>query len=67
MKRQEDLGHLLTEASGIDWRGVRMRSPVTRLVRMNLGDALTVLVVQAERHAAQIERVKKATLGNETR
>jgi hypothetical protein len=25
---------------------------------MNLGDALTVLVVHAERHAAQIERVK---------
>jgi hypothetical protein len=27
---------------------------------MNLGDALTVLVVHAERHAAQIERVREA-------
>jgi hypothetical protein len=29
-------------------------------MRMNVGDALTVLVVHAERHAAQIDRVKAA-------
>jgi hypothetical protein len=65
--RQEDVGRLLTEAGAIDWRGVRMRSPVTPLVRMNLGDAFTVLVSHAERHAGQIERVKAATLGEKAR
>jgi hypothetical protein len=50
----------------MDWRRVRMRSPVAPLLRMNLGDALTVLVVHAERHAGQIERVK-AAVRSETR
>ena len=61
IKRQEQVGRLLSEAGALDWRGIRVRSPVISLIRMNLGDALTVLVVHAERHAGQIERVKAAT------
>jgi hypothetical protein len=38
-----------------------MSSPVMPLLRMNLGDALTLLVVHAERHAGQIERVLEQT------
>lgn len=64
LQRQEDVGRLVTESAGIDWRRARMRSPVARILRMNLGDALTILVTHAERHAGQIERVLKAT-GNE--
>ena len=58
LRRQEEVGRLITDAGDMDWRRVRLRSPVLHWLRMNLGDALTVLVVHAERHAAQIERVK---------
>lgn len=67
VQRQEEVGRLLTDANALDWRRVPMRSPILPIVRMNLGDALTVLVVHAERHAAQIERVKAKTLGEEKR
>ena len=63
LQRQEEVGRLLTEAGSMDWRRVRMRSPVLPIIHMNLGDALTVLVVHAERHAGQIERVKARTSG----
>ena len=66
LQRQEEVGRCLAEAGDMDWRRVRMRSPVAPLLRMNLGDALTVLVVHAERHAGQIERVK-AAVRSETR
>ena len=61
LRRQEEVGRLITEAGTMDWRRVRMRSPVLPIIHMNLGDALTVLVVHAERHAGQIERVKAST------
>jgi hypothetical protein len=57
------LGHLavlrdlVDEAAGFDWRRLRMRSPVVPLLRFNLGDAFLMLVVHAERHASQMERV----------
>ncbi len=63
LRRQEEVGRLIADAGDLDWRGVRMRSPVLPIIRMNLGDALTVLVVHAERHAGQIERVLKAVAG----
>lgn len=58
IERQEELGRLVNEAARFDWRHIHVRSPAIPLIRMNLGDALTVLVVHAERHAGQIERVK---------
>ncbi len=58
VKRQEELRRLVNEAARFDWRSVHFRSPAIPLIRMNLGDAFTVLVVHAERHAGQIERVK---------
>lgn len=66
LQRQEKVGRLIVETGEMDWRRVRMRSPVAPLLRMNLGDALTVLVVHAERHAAQIERVKAAVATEST-
>ncbi len=39
-------------------RKLRMTSPVTPLVRrLNLGDAFVIIVVHAQRHMRQIERV----------
>jgi len=61
LRRQEEVGRLIVDAGDLDWRRVRMRSPVLPIIRMNLGDALTILVVHAERHAAQIERVVEAS------
>ena len=60
LRRQEEVGRLIVAAGDLDWRRVRTRSPVLWFIRMNLGDALTVPVVHAERHAGQIERVLKA-------
>lgn len=60
LARQEEVGRLITESAGLDWRRLRMGSPVAPILRMNLGDALTILVTHAERHAAQIERVVRA-------
>ena len=60
VRRQEEVGRLLADTGELHWRAVRMRSPVMPILRMNMGDALTVLVVHAERHAGQIERVLRA-------
>jgi hypothetical protein len=57
------LGHLdalrdlVAEAAGFDWRRLHVRSPLVPLLRFNLGDAFLILVVHAERHAGQMERV----------
>jgi hypothetical protein len=36
---------------------VRFRSPVTALLRLNLGDGFLILISHAERHFGQIDRV----------
>ena len=59
------LGHLdaqsrmLDDASSLDWRRLRMASPAVPvpLKVFNLGDVFVILVVHAERHARQMERV----------
>ena len=50
---------LLDDASGHDWRRLRMASPAVPLPLkvFNLGDVFTILVVHAERHTRQMERV----------
>ncbi|MCU0647986.1 MAG: DinB family protein [Gemmatimonadaceae bacterium] len=40
-----------------DWSSVRITSPLSRLVTMNIGDFFVVLTVHAERHAGQLERL----------
>jgi hypothetical protein len=60
LRRQATLLELLERGAGLDWRRVRTSSPVSRLIRINLGDAYTILVVHAQRHAGQIARVRAA-------
>lgn len=50
---------LIDEASGYDWRRLRMASPAVPLPLklFNLGDVFFILVTHAERHARQMERV----------
>ena len=62
------LGHLdlqarlIDDAAGFDWRRLRMASPAVPIpIKVfNLGDVFSVLVVHAERHAGQMERVVAA-------
>ena len=38
----------------------RLSSPVSKLIRISLGDALAIPVVHGHRHLAQVERTRKA-------
>lgn len=51
---------LLERAAGVRWQNLRLVSPVTPLVRMNLGDGFAIIVTHAERHFLQVERIRKA-------
>ena len=55
----DTLARLIEEASGYDWRRLRMASPAVSLPLkvFNLGDVFSMLVTHAERHARQMERV----------
>jgi hypothetical protein len=58
LAHQRMVSQLLDDASGFDWRRLRMSSPVIKLpFRFNLGDVYSILIVHAERHARQMERV----------
>lgn len=50
---------MILEADGYDL-GVGLASPVTPLIRMNLGDAFRIIVVHGHRHLAQVERTRRA-------
>jgi hypothetical protein len=58
LKRQAELARMLDDAARLEWRRIRVGSPVLGLIRMNLGDCFTILVVHAARHIRQIERVR---------
>ena len=49
---------IIARADGVDLRRNRMVSPVTPLIRPNLGDAIMVLTVHTQRHLLQIERIR---------
>jgi hypothetical protein len=51
---------MLDRAAGISWREIRLSSPVSRLMRVNLGDCFALLVRHAERHGRQTDRLRRA-------
>lgn len=53
------LRELVQAADGTDL-GVGLASPASGLIRMNLGDALRIVVVHCHRHLAQAERTRRA-------
>ena len=53
--RQREIEALIERSRGVEWRRARLASPVSGLIRMNIGDAFTILVRHAERHFRQIE------------
>jgi hypothetical protein len=60
LSRQRELARLIERSMAFDWMRVRMASPVSALIRMNVGDAFTILVTHAERHFRQIDRIRSA-------
>lgn len=50
----------IREAAGLDLRRARFVSPAARLVRMNVGDAIAVLLVHEQRHLLQMRRVRES-------
>ena len=55
LTRQREIEQLIESSMAHDWRRLRLSSPVFGLIRMNVGDAFTVLVRHAERHFRQID------------
>jgi hypothetical protein len=60
LREQEEFLSFVRRSDGIDYNKVRLRSPVTPLVRYSLADAFVVIVVHAQRHLLQARRVQSA-------
>ena len=56
--RQQQIMTFLRATAALDWTRLRMTSPVTSLIRINLGDAFSIMTVHAQRHIKQMERVR---------
>lgn len=54
------VGQLMERGRDHHWQSVRLRSPASALIRLNLGDVFLALVVHAERHLGQIDRIRAA-------
>jgi hypothetical protein len=55
LRRQTELEDLIQRSLAYDWRTLKLASPVSMLIRMNIGDAFTVLVRHEQRHLRQIQ------------
>lgn len=62
LEMQERLASLVERAAPLDWNALRGPSPVSPLIRVNLGDAFQILVNHSARHLGQAQRV--AALGS---
>ena len=58
LRGERELADLLRASVALDWRKTRLSSPVSRLVRLNLGDAFEIAAAHVTRHAGQIERIR---------
>ena len=57
---QNELSRLVGESRALDLSKTKLTSPASGLVRLNLGDAFSVLVLHAERHVQQAIRLRWA-------
>ena len=55
LRRQGDIEELVRRSLAHDWRSLRLASPASKLIRMNVGDAFTVLVRHEQRHMRQVQ------------
>jgi hypothetical protein len=61
LNQQKDFSSFVRQAEGLDYNKVRLRSPVTPLMRYSLADAFVVTVVHGSRHLAQARRVRETS------
>lgn len=54
---QGDLARLMRDYEPYDWRRIKLSSPVTRLIKLNLFDVFVVLTAHERRHLWQMENV----------
>jgi hypothetical protein len=57
VKMHQKVEEQMRKADGLDMRGVKVASPVSALIRMNLGDVFGILVFHSQRHLLQAGRV----------
>jgi hypothetical protein len=57
---QTELSELMRRSHDVDLRRAKTRSPLNRLVTLNLGDCFAVVVVHAQRHVEQMARIRAA-------
>ena len=55
LARQREVVQLIERSMSYEWRRVRLASPASPVLRMNVGDAFMILVRHAERHMRQID------------
>jgi hypothetical protein len=55
LRRQADVEDLNHRSLAYDWRKLKLASPASMLIRMNIGDAFTVIVRHEQRHLRQIQ------------
>ncbi|HEV2130980.1 MAG TPA: DinB family protein [Longimicrobiaceae bacterium] len=58
LRTQEELLDLLHRAEGLDLNRIRTSSPVSWLIRLNLGDCFAILAAHGQRHMRQVERIR---------
>jgi hypothetical protein len=58
-RQLDELERWMEAADGLDLTRIRLSSPMLKLIRYNMGEALEIVVVHAERHLQQADRVKQ--------
>jgi hypothetical protein len=59
LRQQEVFVGFVRSAAGLDYNRIRLRSPVTPLMRYSLADAFVVTVLHGQRHLGQARRVRE--------
>ncbi len=58
LKQQDVFLGFVRSAAGMDYNRIRLRSPVTPLMRYSLADAFVVTVLHGQRHLGQAQRMR---------
>jgi len=59
LKQQDVFLGFVRSAAGLDYNRIRLRSPVTPLMRYSLADAFVVTVLHGQRHLGQARRMRE--------
>ena len=61
VQSHESIAELMSQCDGLDLNRIKLSSPVSLLLRINVADAFEIIVAHAERHLNQAWRVGKST------